>query len=226
MVIRGDLRVLTSPNCKEQLIMEQGAYWTQEMVSIGLASCFVPASFAFRVRLHLLCSNRAYRPFSYAPCSRWELEMANAEAAGTNEKTAKSTMNSIITMLSPARRRRAKHSSNPEPGPVYVEMEEPNGNMSNPELSSDRPADQIAELPAEVERPAVQAPGRASESSWTDVNSNAGTVETAGENAMSPVSPMSPNLDVGVDRRGRSVNRDEHVLSFMNYNDNTPSPVR
>ncbi len=99
-------------------------------------------------------------------------------------------------------------------------MGEPNGNVSNPELSSDPPADQIAELPAEVDRPAVHAPGRASESSWTDINSNAGTVETAG------VSPMSPNLDVGEDGRGRSLNRDEHVLSFMNYNDKMPSPVR
>ncbi len=152
--------------------------------------------------------------------------MANPEAAGTNEKTAKSTRSSILTMLSPIRRRRARHSSNPKPSPVYAEMEEPNGNVSNPELSSDSPADQIAELPAEVERPAVQAPGRASESSWTDINSNAGTVETAGESAMSPVSPMSPNLDVGGDRRGRSVNRDAHVLSFMNYNDKMPSPVR
>ena len=151
--------------------------------------------------------------------------MANAEAAGTNEKTAKSTRSSILTMLSPNCRRRAKHP-NPEPSSVYAEMAEPNGNVSNPELPSDSPADQIAELPADVELPAVQAPGRASESSWTDINSNAGTVETAGEPPMSPVSPMSPNLDVGGDRRGRSVNRDAHVLSFMNYNDKMPSPVR
>ena len=152
--------------------------------------------------------------------------MAKAEAAGTNEKTAKSTRSSILMMLSPNRRRRAKHSSNSEPSPVYAEMAEPNGNVSNPELSSDPPTDQIAELPAEVERPAVQAPGRASESSWTDINSNAGTVEMVGESPMSLVSPMSPNLDVGGDRRGRSVNRDGHVLSFMNYNDKMPSPVR
>ena len=146
--------------------------------------------------------------------------MANTEAAGTNEKTAKSTKSSIITMLSPNCRRRNQHSSKPEPSPVYAEMEEPNGNVSNPELPSDSPTGQIAELPAEVDRPAVQAPGRVSGSSWTDINSNAGTVETAG------VSPMSPNLDMDGDRRGRSVNRDEHVLSFMNYNDKMPSPVR
>lgn len=227
---------MTRPNCKTQLIMEEGAHWIQEMVSLDQLSCLVPASFASRVRLHFLCSNRDYRHFSYAPYNRWELEMemANAEAAGTNEKTAKSTKSSILTMLSPIRRRRAKHTSKPEPGPVYAEMAEPNGNVSNPELSSDSPsdqtgelpADQIAELPAEVERPVVQAPGRASESSWTDINSNAGTVETAGDNPMSPVSPMSPTLDVGGARRGRSVNRDEHVLSFMNYNHNMPSPVR
>ena len=226
MVIRGKLRAVTSPNCKEQLIMEKGAHSIQEMVSLDQRACLVPASFAFRVRLHLLCSNRAYRPFCHAPYIRWELKMANAEAAGTNEKTDKSTKSSILTMLSPIRRRRAKHSSQPEPGPLYAEMPEPNGNVSNPELPSDSPADQIAELPAQVERVAFQAPGRASESNWTDVNSNAGTVEAAGESLTSPGSPMSPNLDVGEARRGRSVNRDEHVLSFMNYNDQMPSPVR
>ena len=152
--------------------------------------------------------------------------MANAGAAGTNEKTAKSTKSSILTTLSPIRRRHAKHSSQPEPRPMYAEMPEPDGNVSNPELPSDSPADQIAELPAEVQRLPAKAPGRASESSWTDVNSNAGTVEAAGESLVSPVSPVSPNLDVGEARRGRSVDRDEHVLSFMNYNDQMPSPVR
>ena len=152
--------------------------------------------------------------------------MANAEAAGTNEKTTKSNKSSILTILSPIRRRHAKHSSQPEQGPVYAEMPEPDGNVSNPELPSDSRADQIAELPAEVQRLPTQAPGRASESSWTDVNSNAGTVELAGESLTSPVSPISPNLDVGEARRGRSANRDEHVLSFMNYNDQMPSPAR
>ena len=206
----------TSPNCKEQLILEKGAHWIQEMVSLDQRRCMVPASFAFHVRLHLLCSNRAYRPFSYALYIKSGLKMANAEAAGTNEKAAKSTKSSILTMLSPIRRRHAKHSSQPEP----------DGDVSNPELPSDTPADQIAELPAEVQRLPTQAPGRASESSWTDVNSNAGTVELAGESLMSPGSPMSPYLDVGEARRGRSVNRDEHVLSFMNYNDQMPSPAR
>lgn len=148
--------------------------------------------------------------------------MANAKAVGTNEKTAKSTRPSIITILSRTCRRRAKHS-NPEPRSVYTEMEVPNGNVSNPELPSDPPAKQIAELPAEVERPAAHGPGRASESIGTDMNSNTGTAEPAGE---SPVSPMSPNLDVGGARRGRSLSRDGHVLSFMNYNDKMPSPVR
>ena len=152
--------------------------------------------------------------------------MANAEAAGTNEKTAKSTKSSILAMLSPIRRRHARHFSQPEPSPIYTEMLVPNDNVSNPELPADSTADQIAELPAEVQRLPTQAPGRASESSWTDVNSNAGTVEAAGESLTSPVSPVSPNLDVGEARRGRSVNRDEHVLSFMNYNDQMPSPVR
>ena len=149
--------------------------------------------------------------------------MANAKAAGTNEKPAKSTRPSIISMLSRNCRRRAKHSSKPEPSSVYTEMEVPNGNVSNPELSSDPPAEHIAELPAEVERPAVHGPERASESIGTDINNNTRTVEPAEE---SPISPMSPNLDVGGDRRGRSLSRDEHVLSFMNYNDKMPSPVR
>ena len=148
--------------------------------------------------------------------------MANAKAAGTNEKTAKS---SIIAILSRNCRRRAKHSK-PEPHSVYTEMEVPNGNVSNPELPSDPPAEHIAELPAEVERPAVHGPGRASESIGTDINENTRTVEPAGESPISPMSPMSLNLDVGGDGRGRSLSRDGHVLSFMNYNDNMPSPVR
>ena len=152
--------------------------------------------------------------------------MANAKAAGTNEKTAKSTRLSIITILSRNCRRRAKHSTKPEPSSVYTEMEVPNGNVSNPELPSDPPAEHIAELPAEVERPAVHGPGRASESIGTDINNNTRTVEPAGESPISPMSPMSPNLDVSGDRRGRSLSRDGHVLSFMNYNDNMPSPVR
>lgn len=151
--------------------------------------------------------------------------MANAKAAGTNEKTTKSSIPSIITILSRNCRRRAKHSK-PEPSSVYTEMEVPNGNVSNPELPSDPPAEHIAELPAEVERPAVHGPGRASESIGTDINNNTKTVEPAGELPISPISPMSPNLDVDGDRRGRSLSRDGHVLSFMNYNDNMPSPVR
>ena len=151
--------------------------------------------------------------------------MANAKAAGTNEKSGKSTRASIITILSRNCRRRAKHS-NQEASLLYTEMEVPNGNVSNPELPSDPPVKQIAELPAEVERPAAHGPGRESESIGTDMNSNTGTAEPSGESPISPVSPMSPNLDVGGSRRGRSLSRDGHVLSFMNYDDKMPSPVR
>ena len=154
--------------------------------------------------------------------------MANAKAAGTKEKSGKSTRASIITILSRNCRRRAKHS-NQEASPLYTEMEVPNGNVSNPELPSDPPVKQIAELPAEVERPAAHGPGHESESIRTDMNSNTGTAEPSGESPISPVSPMSPmspNLDVGGSRRGRSLSRDGHVLSFMNYDDKMPSPVR
>lgn len=153
------------------------------------------------------------------------IQMANARAAGTNEKTGKFTRPSIITILSRNCRRRAEHS-NPEPRSVYTEMEVPNGNVSNPELPSDPPAKQIAELPAEVERPAAHGPVRVSESVGTNINSNTGTAEPAAESPISPMSPMSPNLDIGGDRRGRSLSRDGHVLSFMSYDDKVPSPVR
>ena len=73
-MIRVDWKVVTSAECKAQLIVEEAAHWIQKAVSLDRQSCLVLASFALRVRLYLLYSNRAYRAFSYAPYVRWELK--------------------------------------------------------------------------------------------------------------------------------------------------------
>jgi hypothetical protein len=106
-------------------------------------------------------------------------------------------------------------------------MEQPNGNVSNPELPAKPPSP--VELSPDGERAAEMPPRRISVSSWTDITSNAATAPGIVDGpVVSPMSPMSPNLDVPMnDKRGRTGERDgTHVMSWMEYNRGQASPVR
>ena len=130
----------------------------------------------------------------------------------------------MISLLSPKRKRRAKESSTDGSAPPYPEMEQPNGNVSNPELPAKPPSP--VELSPDGEWAAEIPPRRVSVSSWTDITSNAATAPEIVDEPV--VSPMSSNLDMPTnDKRGRTGERDGmHVMSWMEYNRGQASPVR
>lgn len=103
-------------------------------------------------------------------------------------------------------------------------MEQPNGNVSNPELPAKPPSP--VELSPDGEWAAEIPPRRVSVSSWTDITSNAATAPEIVDEPV--VSPMSPNLDVPTnDKWGRTGERDgTHVMSWMEYNRGQASPLR
>lgn len=152
---------------------------------------------------------------------------ANEEAAGTNGNAVNTTRFSLISLLSPMRKRHAKNSFVDSSAPPYAELEHPNGNVSNPEPPAKPPSP--VELSPDGEKSAPIPLRRVSVSSWTDITSNAGTApEVVHRAVVSPMTPMTPNLDVPMDDKSGKMGEwdNAHVMSWMDYSRGRPSLAR